>query len=84
MDHSKTDLTRVALAIVTDLVLNHPGGVAQFGVTEFAAVIGESQMTDQDLVLGFLNLATILLVKLENAGHPMQDVLADIGRTWSS
>jgi hypothetical protein len=70
--------TLAALAIVTDVV-HRPNGVEDFDDTELARVVLDGELTDQDLVLGLITLAMILLVKLESAGQPIDAVLADIG-----
>ena len=66
-----------ALGIVTDIVAQE--GIPVFHQTELARVVDDGEFTDQEIVLGLIDLSRILLLKLEQAGFPSDDVLADIG-----
>ncbi len=66
-----------ALAVVTDLI--HRESPPDFAETELGAIIRNNELDDVSLVFGLINLCTVLLLKLEKAGHPTPAVLADIG-----
>ena len=73
-------VTRAALAIVTDS--QQHADRYDFNNSELARVVIDGELNDVDLVVGLLNMCTILLVKLERAGQPTPAVLADIGTRY--
>jgi hypothetical protein len=71
---------RVALAIVTDFVAGGPDRRPTMAGSELERVVLNDEISDADLVVALGNIITTLLVKLENLGQPIPDVLADMGR----
>ncbi len=73
-------LLLAALGVVTDFA--HRTTAAELDETELGRIIRNDELSDAQLVLGLLNISMVLLVKLEKAGLPMDEVLSDIGTRY--
>lgn len=82
LDPNRSRLIKIALGIVTDMAGLDADERHQFAGSELERVVIDDETDEADIVYGLMNLALILLVKLEAHGESFDEVLADIGRRY--